>query len=341
MLLCLGAALSAAGCGSRIGASPASGGPATALTAGQPIISGVDVGGSDFQTRCRAPGVIRCFGFDSPDDVLRHLLPAWDKTFRGQVVTDLKASGAGSLRFEVPPHSPANTSGVFWLDFSDDYATQFGERSEFYIQWRQRFSPEFLNTRFQNGEGWKQIIIGEGDRPGFVAGSCTQLEIVVQNSNQRNLPQMYHSCGMKDQKYEPLSFWDNALGTYALQNAVGCSYAHPTFPPCVGYKANQWMTFQVEIKIGTWYKNDKKYHSDSTVRLWVAEEGRPSKLVIDYSPEAREGYDIANDNPAAKYGKLWLLPYHTGKDSGQDHPEGYVWYDELIISRSRIPDPKP
>jgi hypothetical protein len=60
---------------------------------------------------------------------------------------------------------------------------RFGEGQEFYVQWRQRFSRAFLETRFPGG-GWKQAIIGEGDRPGYapddkVVWSCTQLEVVV------------------------------------------------------------------------------------------------------------------------------------------------------------------
>ena len=340
-ILCLVAALVAVGCGSRGFASLTTNDASNAGAKSQGVSAQEQARDSDFQTRCQAPGVVRCFDFDASSEVQKYLMAAWDGTYRGQVVTDVKASGTGSLRFEIPPHSPANTSGLFWLNFSDDLGIQFGEGSDFYIQWRQRFSPEFLKTYFEGGEGWKQIIIGEGDRPGFSAGSCTQLEIVVQNSNQHGFPQMYHSCGMKDGSYEPLTPWDDALRNYALQNAVGCPYGRISFPPCVGYKANQWMTFQVEIRVGTWYKNDGKHRGDSTVRLWVAEEGKPSKLVIDYNPKIGPGYDIANTNPPAKYGKLWLLLYNTHKDPAQEHPVGYSWYDELIISRSRIPDPKP
>jgi len=82
------------------------------------------------------------------------------------------------------------------------------------------------------------------------------------------------------------------------------------------------------------YRNDGKYHRDSAIRLWIAEAGRPSKLAINQTK-----YDIANNNPAAKYGKIWLLPYHTGKNPSQRHPVAYTWYDELIVSRSRIADP--
>jgi hypothetical protein len=283
--------------------------------------------------------VIRCFGFDDPVKTDEHLLPPSGRQVkRGRVVTDVRAAAAGSLRFEVPGKSGADTSGSFSLNFADDLTQQFGEGEEFYVQWRQRFSPEFLNTRFRGSGGWKQIIIGEGDRPQRIRYSCTQLEIVVQNTYQRGLPQMYHSCGGKDGKYEPLEVKEPS-GTILLQNGVRCLYGKPEIPPCVGYKANQWMTFQVRVKIGTWYNNDSKYRKDSTIQLWMAEEGKRSQLVIDFSPERGTGYDIANNDPAARYGKLWLLPYQTGKDPSQSHPTAYTWYDELVISRNKIPDP--
>jgi hypothetical protein len=309
----------------------------------------------DFEARCQDPAVIRCFGFDTEADVRSRLSPAWDGQLRAQVVTDVKASGAGSLRFEVPTRSPANTSGSFALNFADDLTVQFGEGQEFYVQWRQRLSPEFL-TPYTGGGGFKQIVIGEGDRPQAKAYSCTEIDLVVGNAMNRGFPQMYHSCGVKDGQYEGLQE-PVVVPThdFLLQNAIRrCLYSlKKPVPPCHGYQADQWMTFQVHVKVGTWYRNDRAYRHDSTVQLWVADEGKPSRLVIDHSPRSADcqkqktslppcqtGYDLVNLNPAAKYGKLWLLPYNTGKSELQNHPTAYTWYDELIISRTRIPDPK-
>lgn len=282
---------------------------------------------ADFDVRCQAPGIIRCFGFDSQAATDPYIHPPWgEKQKRGMVVTDVKASGAGSLRFEIPSNSGDDSSGSFKLNFADDLSVQFGEGEEFYVQWRQRFSPEFLNTYYEGGYGWKQITIGEGDRPGFFAPGCTQLEIVVQNVDQRGYPQMYHSCGDKDGQFEQLGGGGE-------------------------YRANEWMTFQVHVKIGKWYRNDGNYHADSTVQLWVSRDGQPSQLVVDQSPEqatvfglkipgSGTGYDIANENPEARYGKVHLSPYHTRKSPSQSHPTGYVWYDELIVSTGRIQDPR-
>jgi hypothetical protein len=220
-----------------------------------------------------------------------------------------------SLRFTIPSRSGPGAPGSWFVEFSDDLATRFGEGEEFYVQWRQRFSREFLETHYRGG-GWKQAIIGEGDRPGYapdgkVVWSCTQLELVVVNHNLDGYPAMYHSCGGKDEMYEPLP-------TYEARE----------------YAPDEWMTFQVHVKVGTWYRNDRHYRRDSTVELWVARDGQRSRRAV-----LAQGYDLANNEPDAKYGKLWLLPFHTGKDPSQAHPVAYTWYDEVVISRSPIPDP--
>jgi hypothetical protein len=294
----------------------------------------------DFQNRCSAPGIVRCFSFDRDSEVKPHLGPAADGNYQAALDTQVKASGAASLRFTIPSHSSANSSGNFSLEFQDDLTQQFGAGEEFYVQWRQRFSPEMLATTYAGGNGWKQVIIGEGSRPGHPAYSCTDIEVVVENTYQVGAPRMYHSCGKKDGQFEPLQVYGQQQQAYLIQNAVGCPHHDVQSPPCVKYKADQWMTFQVHIKVGTWYQNDKKYRNDSTVQLWVAEQGKPSKLVIDFAPEHKTGYDLYNSDANAKYGKVWLLPYNTNKDEKQDHPAAYTWYDELIVSRTRIPDPK-
>lgn len=85
-------------------------------------------GDEDFAARCGTPGVIRCFGFDSQAEVDPHVMPpAGQREKRGIVVTDITASGAGALRFEVPPFSGSDTSGSFWLNFAEDLSAQFGE----------------------------------------------------------------------------------------------------------------------------------------------------------------------------------------------------------------------
>src|SRR5262249_47791123 len=108
------------------------------------------------------------------------------------------------------------------------------------------------------------------------------------------------------------------------------------FPPagnCIGYFPNEWMTFQVRIKTGP-RVNDEWVNS--YVTLWIGREGEPSQVAIDWGPYNLTAGSLADD---MRFGKIWLLPYDTGKDDSQDHPTGFTWYDELIISRSQIADP--
>ncbi len=93
------------------------------------------------------------------------------------------------------------------------------------------------------------------------------------------------------------------------------------------------MTFQVEVQLGP--RSGDEW-INSFVKLWVARQGEASELVLDWGPYNLTAGD-ASDN--FRYGKIWLLNYHTGKSSAQSHPDGYTWYDELIVSRSRIADP--
>jgi hypothetical protein len=300
-------------------------------------------------------------GFDSASDIAGgvgsnsgilpgYAVPALDGT--------VKASGASSLRFVVPANSGDNSSGSYWINFSQDLLTQFGENSEFYVQWRQRFSPEFVNTQFAGGNGWKQTIIGEGDNPGctpsnsltkpnggFCASSCTQLEIVTQNTYHRGISQMYHSCGVKDGMFESLDVVNGGgiHPQYATSSLTNCRYPGPyTTANCLLYKADQWMTFQVRVKIGTWYTNNGVYRRDSAIHLWIAEEGQASRLALERDPGKGTGYDLVNLSPSiTKYGKVWLLPYNTNKNPSVTNPVAYTWYDELIISRNPIADPAP
>jgi len=308
----------------------------------------------DFQSRCGAVGVILCNGFDSAADIAgtygdnRGTLsaaPAIDVT--------TKASGTGSLKFTIPANSSGALAGTFFTNFSRDLTVQFGENSEFYIQWRQRFSPEFLTTIAPD---FKQAIIGTGDKPGctsrataagFCYASCTALEIVTQRSHGRSegraFPILYNSCtgsashGAYDPFYQPFGAYD-----FKLQNARPSPYclysqgsAKPPayFPPqgnCFAYFPNEWMTFQIHVRTGPRVGGE---FTKSHVDLWVAREGKASEQVIDWGP-----YNLTAGPPAEdqRYGKIWLLPYYEGADV---HPAVSTWYDELIISRERIADP--
>jgi len=104
---------------------------------------------------------------------------------------------------------------------------------------------------------------------------------------------------------------------------------------CFKYAADEWMTFQVHIKIGTWNT------ASSRIEVWAAREGQPSVQIYDSNFAFPSGFTLyQNSTYGAKFGKVWLLPYMTNKDATEVYPQTYTWYDELIISRQRIVDPR-
>ena len=312
----------------------------------------------DFATRCQDSAVVRCVGFDQQSDInggygdVQGITPGETTP---NLDTSVMASGGGSLRLTIPSNSGANTSGTFFTNFSDDLSVQFGGNQQFFIQWRQRFTAEFINTYYNGGGGWKQIIIGTGDKPGCTAStsangqcysSCTALETVVQNVYHRGFPQMYNSCtgssshGAYDAFSESFNSYD-----FKLQNARGAPYClysqgntnpssyFPSQGNCFGYFPGEWMTFQVGITTGPRQGDE---FVNSNIKLWMAREGQPSELVMDYGP-----YNLTAGSQSAnqQFGKVWLLSYNTDKNPSQSHATAYTWYDELIISRARIADP--
>ncbi len=326
---------------------------------------------ADFAARCAASGVLRCIGFDAESDLAggignaTGILPG--STGKPVLDRSVRASGAASLLFVIPENAGSDPSGAYFANFSDDYSVQFGQNEEFFVQWRQRFSPEFLDTAFRQADGsvtaWKQTIIGVGDQPGCTpdaqlslegypgvgrcAFSCTALEVVTNTSYSGNFPTMYNSCrgsashGPYDGFYERFGAHD-----FKMQNAMPaphCLYSQgetnpPTlFPPqgnCFPFVANEWMTFQVRVAAGALVGDEFK---NSHVDLWVARQGQPSMKVLDWGP-----YHLTAGDPALKekFGKVWLLPYMTGKSPSRPNPRAYTWYDELIVSRQLIADPK-
>jgi hypothetical protein len=315
-------------------------------------------GGSSFVERCAQAGVIKCVGFDADTDFNigsggtsgaygqnSGLFPpsgTSDYT-RATRDTNVKASGASSLKFTIPAKSGSDSSGSYFTNFSQDLSVQFGANSEFYVQWRQRFSPELVATKFAGGGGWKQIIVGTGDKPGMFYSSCSSLETVVQNTFQRGFPQMYNSC-TGSTSHGPYNPFEEAFGAFDFKMQNGraspyCLYSQGStsyFAPvgnCFPYYTNEWLTFQIHIKTGP-RVNDE--WTNSFVTLWIAREGKPSELVFNWGPYNLTAGSATEDQ---RYGKVWLLPYHTSKDPSVTNPVAYTWYDELVISRNKIADP--
>lgn len=100
------------------------------------------------------------------------------------------------------------------------------------------------------------------------------------------------------------------------------------------------MTFQVHIKIGSrWARDNNDQVPGSRVEVWAAREKQPSVKIYDSNNSHPTGFPIIGDG-VVKYGKVWLTPYTSYKNSSETHAPGFMWYDDLIISRGKIADPK-
>jgi len=143
-------------------------------------------------------------------------------------------------------------------------------------------------------------------------------------------------------------YGSNAPSGITFQNVVDCPYPGPAqVPPCFPLVANEWLTFQAQITVGTWDTAGNYSHPDSTFKLWAAREGQSSVLIIacpSASPHQCNaphfpGVNYFNRDPTYKIGKLWLLPYMTLKSPYQPHATAYTWYDEVVIATALIADP--
>jgi hypothetical protein len=296
----------------------------------------------DFQTRCAQTGVILCQGFDDPAVFTpakwpaSGLYPDGNGVYQGAIDTTIAASGAGSLKFTVPSLASANSSGywrqLFTPNLSDGptNAKMYGANSTFYLQFRQRFSIEYLTNNWVTGAGattfWKQDIISNDN------STCGNIELTTVNLYRRRFPGMYSQCG-NDGFQVNLNNGDFLLEQAdASGNGYNCHYqtANNTATSCFIYPADTWVTFYYKVSIGTWGQ------PNSTIQAWVSVGGGPYASYINMT-----NHTLYEDSTVgADYDMVTLLTYMTGRSSTVNAgPTAYTWFDELIVSGQAIAAP--
>jgi len=294
----------------------------------------------DFQTRCAQPGVIVCQGFDSASVFTPATWPGSglypsDLTTYGTMDTSVYASGGGSLKFTIPSLEGSNAG--YWrqlfaptLSAGPTQAQVFGPSSTFYVQFRQRFSPEFLTNLWpQTGGGttyWKQEIFSND------SGTCAQEELTTVNANLNGYPMMYSQCG-QDLFQVPAGTGDylNEQGAVPTDISYNCHYltVNNVSGSCFMYPANTWVTFYYKVSIGQWGQ------ANSSIQAWVALPGQSYKQWINMP-----NHVLNQDAGSPGYDMVTLLPYMTGRNASVSAgPTAYTWYDELIMSTQPIAPP--
>jgi hypothetical protein len=280
----------------------------------------------------------------------------------------------GGLRFTFPSNSGSGAAGNFKTDFSPDYSFQIGPAAsgapaqEAYIQFQVRYSCSFIwtdcdpqsssyrksrrcfATKRDDGSctASKIALISTGDRVDFRADACTRIQIAINHGADHTL-HGFHRCpqafgfgkklarvsGRAQSNSQP----NGAYYCPRILDSGGARGWNYTADSCFKLIDDRWITIQIHLRFGPWQPKPKK--SDprlSHVSIWAAiegENGDRQKLVIDndFAPTTPE-------DPNDFIGKIWLMPHLYDKTTKEEHPPFYVWYRNLVISESLIPNPK-
>jgi hypothetical protein len=276
--------------------------------------------------------------------------------------TAIKSFGQGSMRFDV---LPILGGSMWWTNFAEDLSLQFGSSQggeKFFYQFRYRVSAEVARSY-----GAKVFLCGTGDTPGVFESSCTDLEIELNTlgAGANAIFNMYNACpgscgGATVFSFQEPYSWSENNYDFRLQNALDNGAALPEPQRYCLYSdraaciklydhPDKWITVQVGVTLGPKRTVDgHDWFYESNVKAWVQIELGPERLMYDWTGGVTPGSTHESSPPChglcagntpggnQRYGKLWLLPYNQELAPGAQ--PGKLWYDALIISKSKIPE---
>lgn len=285
-------------------------------------------GGSDFQSRCNASGVIMCKGFDIAADFVPAVWPAPGiygpdscTNCRYPVQdTSVAASGASSMKFIINGQTSSNMAGSLRQHFGQS----FGNNSTFYVQFALRYDPNLVNINWnqQMGTGWKSVIFHGA------LETCSDVELTTVVYYDAKFQHMYTDCGGRGiwtSQNTPLSFqqgdYNCDFGAVDSGNTSGCWKYNNL--------ANTWITYYYKVHIGTYGT------PSSSIEAWYAINGQPYKKFVSIF-----NFQLNNQNGASNnYAYATITPYMTSKSQSIDHATAYMWLDDFIVSTQPIVAP--
>jgi len=202
------------------------------------------------------------------------------------------------------------------------FGKSFAENSKFFVQYRMRLNDAMADVDWNEvvKSSWKQSIFHSKGT------TCASIELTAARyawNGAHGFPTLYTDCGDRG-----LSTNNGDPPFQLEQGDYKCWYRQFNPKDCMFYPADKWMTFYFSVAIGNWGK------PNSFIQAWVALDGQPLKKWVNMPYFA-----LKSDNDSSSYNWITLLPYMTAKDPKADHPTGYMWFDELIISSEPIPAP--
>lgn len=257
------------------------------------------------------------------------------------------------------------------------YPDQFGDGTEFWVQFRYKVADPHMYSTGGGESSAKLIIVGEGDTSSNRANSCSTSEAVL-ITEEFGGPHAYHSCGQAS-NHNSFGLDGNSFITQAdatcctkVTNAdaipAGCSAgggitsgvgtaAHKadscidanhgggTFDQscagCPQFGADTWITMTQRLLIGTMQTiSDHTTDAGSRWQVWLTPDGGSRTVVFDSSDSAYNhgGWHWHTDS-GTEFGKLWLLPQVSSKDSSETHSQKFFYYDDVIVSSADPGEP--
>jgi len=336
---------------------------------------------ADWLRRSKAPGVVVAVGFDDIRDWVRYnwdkdnCNPAYQVRVDGRTAgcrnnawdSGTKASGKGSLRFDVLPRTGEDGGGNIVIPFGDYAASQFGADSEFWVSWRQRMDERYYQGYRAQGGGltyFKHVIIAQGDMPlpgtrrTSTANACSEGELVIVSSDPENgppFPSGYIECRRYlgfEQVLAKGAYAGDAKGSKVVtrqnmrtgpRGEFNCIFHPPNRldqSGCFTYRPDQWISYLVHLKLGpegravsSVSNREQPGYIDSTYELYAAYAGEDFQLL-----HRQTGVVIPKGQYYLGGDPMQKSSYQDGWSPNNGHPQaryGKIW----LLSYMTFKDP--
>ena len=300
----------------------------------------------DFAARIAAPGVFKYFDFDTTAklgiDASAGLGYTPTTSFGYGLGTDNSVSNPTptvntskrALEFSIlgPGPCPAPAGGTWQTRFSDDDSLLFGENSEFYIQFGMQHDGYYTHPNINGPK-----ISFFGCNGGQAVGSSGDILTVIFNTAGGSGKPFFYTY-RPDTGTWGLGDYETQFGTGSIQ--LNCPYPW-SGPNCYSIAPNAKYYFQFGVQVFNKRADLGNNAWNARVRCWMTFPDGTTKLIVDYDPATTLNYyPLPADptTPGQKFGKFEFLTYLSHGADGT-HPSFKVWFDQLILSTQRIPDP--
>jgi hypothetical protein len=312
---------------------------------------------ADWLARATAPGVT--FAYDMGDTAwwsgawrpfsfnAHKFADSLNPTYLAQIVPDTTDGPNGRCMRIDYPAAQGNTSAALVLPLNGAWTsyTQGMGNNAFYIQFRFKIPPSRLELINASGiRAWKWLNVAGYDPQNITGHSPSNMlcEHVLEDTYQRGFPAAYHrdTAGTFppfDERYGSYDFKfqnmiDNGSGLPDAQRYCLYSTASQGYPGCLKWTTNEWVTFKLRIRVGTYAGS-----AGNEFDLWYARKDATqwSHLI------SSRNHDVGPPDAgfAGGLNGAHLHGYSTGRISAPS--DTWMRWAQFIVSMNDIPLPAP